>query len=154
VNAADPHGEIRVPFTGGCACGSIRYECSERPVAMLNCHCRDCQRASGGPFSSVLVVPAAAVRFSGPPARGFVSIAENGSHSTRSFCPTCGSPLFATNDAAPQFVAIKSATLNDPSWFNPQIDIWAVDAPSWDCMNPSLPKFDKYPPFASPSSVP
>ena len=31
-------------FSGGCACGAIRYECSAAPLMMLNCHCRDCQR--------------------------------------------------------------------------------------------------------------
>lgn len=37
-------------FAGGCACGSIRYECKQEPVAMLNCHCEDCQLSSGAPL--------------------------------------------------------------------------------------------------------
>ena len=41
---------IAVPFTGGCACGAIRYECSAEPVMNVICHCRDCQRASGSAF--------------------------------------------------------------------------------------------------------
>jgi hypothetical protein len=35
-------------FSGGCACGALRYECEMDPVFSWNCHCRDCQRASGG----------------------------------------------------------------------------------------------------------
>jgi hypothetical protein len=38
------------PFSGGCACGAIRYECSAAPIFALNCHCRDCQRATGKPY--------------------------------------------------------------------------------------------------------
>ena len=49
---------MKVPFLGGCVCGAIRYECSAEPIEMFQCHCRDCQRASGGPFSCVVVVPA------------------------------------------------------------------------------------------------
>ena len=53
------------PFTGGCACGAIRYECSADPILSLNCHCRDCQRASGSPFATVLLVPQDAVKITG-----------------------------------------------------------------------------------------
>ncbi len=45
------------PFSGGCACGAIRYECSAEPLLSFNCHCRDCQRASGSAFASVLMAP-------------------------------------------------------------------------------------------------
>ena len=42
-------------FTGGCMCGAVRYECATEPVISGNCHCRDCQRAGGGGFVSVLL---------------------------------------------------------------------------------------------------
>ncbi len=38
---------MTAPFSGGCACKSIRYVCNRAPLATLNCHCRDCQLASG-----------------------------------------------------------------------------------------------------------
>lgn len=34
---------MTAPFSGGRACGSIRYVCTREPVAMRNCHCVDCQ---------------------------------------------------------------------------------------------------------------
>jgi hypothetical protein len=45
-------GPVTVPFTGGCACGAVRYECAAEPFMALNCHCRDCQRASGSAYAS------------------------------------------------------------------------------------------------------
>ena len=35
------------PYTGGCACGAIRYEVSAEPAMMNDCQCRQCQRDSG-----------------------------------------------------------------------------------------------------------
>ena len=47
---------------------------------------------------------------------------------------------------SPHIVAIRTASLDDPSWFNPQVDVWISDAHPWDQMNPALPKFKEYPP--------
>ncbi len=50
---------MKIPFTGGCACRAILYECTAEPLEMFRCHCRDCQRASGGGACNyVVVVPA------------------------------------------------------------------------------------------------
>ena len=35
---------------GGCACGAIRYELLADPMIVHACHCRDCQRITGGAF--------------------------------------------------------------------------------------------------------
>jgi hypothetical protein len=44
-------------YTGGCACGAIRYEISAEPVVMNDCQCRQCQRESGtGHGASAIVV--------------------------------------------------------------------------------------------------
>ena len=39
-------------FTGGCLCGAVRYECTADAIFMGNCHCRDCQKASGGAYEA------------------------------------------------------------------------------------------------------
>lgn len=41
-------------LTGGCACEDIRYECTEEPIVQLICHWRDCQRATGSAFATVM----------------------------------------------------------------------------------------------------
>src|SRR6516225_7100734 len=115
---------MNIPFSGGCACGAIRYDCSAQPLAMLNCHCRDCQRSTGGPFSAGVVVPAAAFKVLRGELRYYASPGALGGESHRGFCSNCGSPIAAWSDSAPQFVGIKVSSLDDPSWFKPQFDMF------------------------------
>ena len=112
---------------------------------MLHCHCRDCQRASGGPFSAFVIVPAEAFKLSKGTPRFHASPSEAGGMTRRGFCAECGSPVAVKPDAVPQFVAIRTASLDDPGWFKPQVDVWTCDAMPGDFMDPALPKFDKYP---------
>jgi hypothetical protein len=54
-------------WTGGCACGAIRYACEGEPTLMFNCHCRDCQRASGSAYAAITIFPKTAVAVTGEP---------------------------------------------------------------------------------------
>lgn len=134
-----------LPLTGGCACGAVRYECNAQPALMLQCHCRDCQRSSGGPFSSFVIVPREAFKITQGTLRFHASPSEMGGNTNRGFCPDCGAPVQVLPDGVPHIAAIRTASLDDPSWCSPQMDVWTSDAHPWDVMNPALPKFDKYP---------
>ena len=134
-------------FSGGCACGAIRYKCSAEPIASINCHCRDCQRSSGTAFSSVVVVPASAVKLLNGEPKYHAVQAESGNLVRRGFCAECGSPLFAGTSIRSDILAIKAGSLDDPSWFKPKVDIWTASAQPWDYMNPDLAKVAKHPPM-------
>ena len=132
------------PFSGGCACGAIRYACASSPIAMINCHCRDCQRSSGAPFASGVVVLASDLEVTGTPATYAVR-GGSGNVTVRSFCSTCGSPLFARSAAVNGFVSVRFPTLDDPSTFKPMLDIWTASAQPWVCMDDAIPHFAESP---------
>jgi len=134
-----------IPFFGGCICGAIRYESTAEPLAMLHCHCRDCQRSSGGPFSSSVIVPREAFKIVQGEPHVYGTPSEAGGLTRRAFCPACGAPISGNPDANPNIVGIRTASLDDPTWFEQQFDVWTCDANPWDQMNPALPKFEKYP---------
>ena len=52
-------------YTGGCACGTLRYEIRGEPAAMLHCQCRQCQRDSGTGHQSHLTFVSAQVKVQG-----------------------------------------------------------------------------------------
>ncbi len=132
-------------FSGGCACGVIRYECTAEPLFSVNCHCRDCQRETGSAFAPVLAVPAAAFALTrGSPAY-FDVTSDSGKTTRRAFCAACGSPLFGEPGSRPDIVTIRAGSLDDPGGFRPSRDIFTARAQPWDYMNPELPKSSKLP---------
>lgn len=132
------------PFSGGCACGSIRYTCARAPIAMLNCHCGDCQLSSGAPFASGVVVMTADLEVSGTPKNHAVN-AGSGGRATRSFCGDCGTPLFTRSDTNAQFTSIRFPTLDDSSGFKPMLDIYTASAQQWVCLDGAIPHFPASP---------
>ena len=93
----------------------------------------------------LFVVPTATFKLRQGAPRFHASPSEMGGKTNRGFCAECGCPIHSQPDAALQIVAIRTASLDDPSWFNLQMDVWTSDAHPWDQMNLTLPKFEKYP---------
>ncbi|MGE5220349.1 MAG: GFA family protein, partial [Chloroflexota bacterium] len=87
-------------FTGGCLCSRVRYECFADPLFMGNCHCRDCQKASGGGYEPDIGLPAAALKITGP-VKYYDCKADSGNTLSRGFCPECGASLFGKTSAVP-----------------------------------------------------
>jgi len=141
--------KIKIPFSGGCACGAIRYECSAEPIMMFKCHCHDCQQMTASGFAPVVVVPARAFRVTRGGLRYHFTPSLAGGRHRRGFCADCGSLVTGgeNTERSTDNIGFTAGTLEDPSWFRPQMDIFVSDAQRWDLMDPDLPKFADYPPF-------
>jgi len=132
-------------YTGGCACGAIRYEIPGESLVMNHCQCRDCQRKSGTGHGSYLAFARAGMQLKGE-ATHWGIVGDSGNVKTHAFCPTCGSPVYLTFAAMPGLFAVDAASLDDPSRFKPQMVTYGVRGHAWDHLDPGLPKFDKMPP--------
>lgn len=134
---------MNAPFSGGCHCGAVRYECTAPPLRMVNCHCRDCQRAGGAGAAPTVIVPASAVRLlAGHPAVYAVT-ADSGAVARRAFCAACGSPLFASSSARDGLLGLRAGSLDDASGFRPAAELWTASAQPWDRLDPALPHFPR-----------
>ncbi len=100
-------------LTGGCQCGRIRYRATLESDDAYLCHCRMCQRATGGVSIAFVNLPRAAVLWSHEPDWYASSpIAQ------RPFCAACGTPLgFAFNDSGNLDLTVGS--FDEPSGFRP-----------------------------------
>src|SRR5262245_2763115 len=119
---------MQTPFTGGCACGAIRYICNAEPLLALNCHCRDCQRASGTAFAAIMRVPAAAFTVTKGSPKFYAATGNSGNTVNRGFCPECGSPLFSRLSGMPDIVGVRVGSLDEPGPYRPTMDIFVASA--------------------------
>ena len=138
-----------IPFTGGCVCGAVRYELTAKPILTLRCHCRDCQHITGSGFAPAFLVPAEAFRLTRGQLRYHLTPSIRRGKHKRGFCPECGSRITGGEFEAGEspFVGVLASSLDDPSLFEPQMDIFVSDAQPWDQMDPAIPKFEQYPPI-------
>lgn len=134
-----------MPITGGCHCGTIRYEAGGAPITHALCHCTDCRRSAGAPMVGWAMFPADAVKVT----KGAPKVYESSTHGRRHFCPACGSGLFYTNDAVlPGIIDLQSATFDDPGAIPAQAHVQVAERIAWMERAHELPKFERYPPMA------
>jgi hypothetical protein len=96
---------------GGCQCGAVRYVAQVEGADAYLCHCRMCQRASGGFAAAFVAVPTVAWVHE-PAWYASSPIAQ------RPFCARCGTPLgFRFNDGEGMDLTLGS--FDDPGFFVP-----------------------------------
>ncbi|MEO1918244.1 MAG: GFA family protein, partial [Paracoccaceae bacterium] len=76
-------------MTGGCMCGSVRFETTGETFGMNYYHCNSCRKYTGGPVVTLAGFMADQVKFSGYTLKIYASPEGVG----RAFCGNCGTPL-------------------------------------------------------------
>jgi hypothetical protein len=132
-------------ITGGCLCRAVRYRISAQPIVTRVCWCRLCQYLGAGNGTVNTCFPSAAVSVEGE-LRDYVSVADSGNAMHRRFCPKCGTQMFSAADARPHLIFVRAGTLDDTEIARPSSIIWTSRAPSWACIDASLPTVAEQPP--------
>jgi hypothetical protein len=135
---------MKLPQTGGCQCGKIRYEITQTPQLVYTCHCTDCQRLTSSAFSIGVVVPEEGLRLSGIEPRRLQRTADSGRTSIRLVCPDCGSWICGLpRDGMHR---VRGGTLDDTSWLRPTRHIWVRSKQPWITFAAGDETFEKQPP--------
>ncbi len=129
---------------GGCHCGAITYEAEIDPENVGICHCTDCQTLSGSAFRINLVVPEDAFKLRSGEPKTYVKIGESGAKRAQTFCPECGSPIYATSVGdGPKFFNIRLGTARQRDELPPKVQYWFRSAQRWLTDLDSVPKIEK-----------
>jgi hypothetical protein len=131
-------------MTGGCLCGRVRYTITADPALAGICHCRNCQRYTGSSFESVMAFPSDAVNVQGE-LKTYQDTGDSGQPVYRRFCPNCGSGMIAEADGLPGLRLVLVGTLDDPSVFNPTMELYCSSAQPWVHAGGERTRFPKMP---------
>ena len=127
--------------TGGCLCGDVRYAFPRTDVLSAHhCHCKDCQKSTGSGKATILFIPVGSLNLMGE-LKTFTVVGSQGSHVTRGFCATCGSPLISYVAEMPDIKFIKVDSLDDSSWVEITSSFWQKTATNWSPVDDAHPAF-------------
>ena len=138
----------KFPVWGGCKCGTVRYRFEAEPRSVYACHCRDCQRETGGPYSvGILAWRKDFVLMDG--AENIVTlhkVADSGRVVARHLCATCFTRIWLDPAGDPSIVVIRALTLDDPTWIEPVVQIWTASKLPFVELNEQLPSYERQAP--------
>jgi hypothetical protein len=121
-------------LTGGCHCGSVRYETADAPFERALCHCELCRRTTGAPAVAWFTVRESTLRLTGEPASHASS-----EHAVRTFCGRCGTQITFKDAAYGDRIDLTTASLDDPEAAPPVEQIWVKSRLPWMAAAHSLP---------------
>ena len=121
-------------LTGGCHCGSVRYETADTPFERAFCHCELCRKTTGAPAVAWFTVRESTLRLTGEPASHASS-----EHAVRTFCGRCGTQITFKDAAYGDRIDITTASLDDPEAAPPVEQIWVKSRLPWMAAAHSLP---------------
>lgn len=119
-------------LAGGCACGAVRYELNAAPLIVHACHCRDCQRITGGPFVINMWIEARFVEANAAPLKSFRLHGGSGKLHEVFFCGTCGVFMWSRYGIVPgDCLFVRGGTLDHPEAIKPDVHIFTRTKLPW-----------------------
>jgi hypothetical protein len=128
---------------GGCACRTIRYRLTASPLIVHACHCRDCQRLTGGPFVINIWIEAKFVEAGAAAPKPFRLAGGSGKHHHDVFfCQACGTTLWSRYHIVPgDCLFVRAGTLDTPEAVRPDVHIYTRSKLPWLALPEAVPAF-------------
>ena len=132
-------------FRGSCLCGEVRYSIAGLPIYAVYCHCSECRKFSGSPFSASLGVGVAQLTIDKCDDATIGRFEKTPTTHLR-FCSRCGSSIYVEK-IDHGLVHIRMGTLDIAPSVEFNAHIHTDSKAAWDTLpEDGLPRFPTSPP--------
>src|SRR5205809_4295030 len=108
--------------TGGCACGSVRYQLLDKPMFVHCCHCDDCQRLTGSAFVLNAIIESQAIKLLRGKPLPVPLRRKNGAHDIYRG-PKCQTAMWSDYGRKTNIRFLRLGTLDKPGTLEPDVHI-------------------------------
>lgn len=137
--------ELSEEFTGGCACGAVRYVW--RPTMRFKlyaCHCTDCHKRSGSAFTLQQTVLLQDLTVTGELVEGETAN-PSGARVQQFSCRKCLSRIHGINGARPGIAIVRAGTFDHSADIIPDVHLWTQSKLSWIIIPADAPSLNTQP---------
>lgn len=130
-------------FSGGCQCGTVRYQVTGDPILTAICHCSMCRRANAAPVVAWAMFAESQVSFTNSPPKSYPSSPG----AKRGFCGDCGTQICFTAEYIPGLIDVTIGSLDLPDSIKPELHYWHSEHLAWVEFADGLPRHPEFPPM-------
>lgn len=131
-------------FEGRCACGAVRYRLTSAPMIVHCCHCRDCQRQTGGGFAVNALIETDRIELTGAEPAAVPVPTDSGRPHDIYRCPDCATAMWSDYGRRPGLRFVRATTLEDPDALPPDVHIFTRSKLPWVGLPEGVPAFEVY----------
>ncbi|MFZ7126191.1 MAG: GFA family protein [Desulfobacterales bacterium] len=135
-----PANEIRA--TGGCLCGSVRYEVRGALMPVINCHCSKCRRFHGHAAAYTATRRENLILIDERGLAWYRSVQDETPDVYRGFCRECGSSLF-WDPRGKLNISIAAGSIDPPTGLFTERHVWVSQKTDYYVLTDGIPQHDE-----------
>ena len=132
---------------GRCACHYVRYQVRGKPMIVHGCHCRDCQRLSGGAFAINALFEAERVNLIAGTIADITVPTPSGTGQKIARCPKCKVAVWSNYNMGglkERIRFVRVGTLDNPDQFPPDVHIFTSSKQPHIILSGTTPAFESF----------
>lgn len=132
---------------GGCTCGHVRYQVNTEPLIVHACHCRWCQRQTGGPHVINALYEATRIELVQGEVETTIVPSPSGEGQIIARCPKCRIAIWSNYNFGglrERVRFLRVGTLDNPELMPPDIHIFTSTKMPWYVIPEGQYSVDEY----------